>query len=171
VFDAAQRELGELPLIAENLGVITEPVERLRRSLGLPGMVVIQFAFDPEDPENPHDPANHTEDSAVYTGTHDADTLGGWWASLEPARRAAAIAAGIREAEPEWSAIELAWASPARLAMLQVQDVLGLGSEARMNMPGTKGRSWKWRMERGALTSAHAARLRTITAAADRVAR
>ena len=170
VFDAAARELGELPLIAENLGVITEPVERLRRALGLPGMVVLQFAFDPEDPANPHEPANHTEDSAVYTGTHDSDTLGGWWASLEHERRDAAIAAGISADEPEWSAIALAWASPARLAMLQAQDVLGLGSEARMNLPGTKGRSWRWQMEPGALTAAHAARLREITAAAGRLA-
>jgi 4-alpha-glucanotransferase len=170
VFDAATRELGELALIAENLGVITEPVERLRRQLGLPGMVVLQFAFDPDDPRGPHRPENHTEDSVVYTGTHDSDTLRGWWDSLETRRRAEALASGVREADPEWSLIEMAWASPARLAMLQTQDVLGLGSEARMNMPGTKGSSWKWRMEPGALTEEHAARLREITAGAGRLA-
>ena len=168
VFDAASRELGALPLIAENLGVITEPVERLRRALGLPGMVVLQFAFDPDDPGGPHRPENHTEDSVVYTGTHDSDTLRGWWETLEAPRRAEALASGAREDEVEWSLIELAWRSPARLAMLQVQDVLGLGSEARMNMPGTKGSSWRWRMEPGALTGEHAARLRALTEAADR---
>ena len=171
VFDAAAGELGELALIAENLGVITEPVERLRRALGLPGMVVLQFAFDPDDPGGPHRPENHTEDSVVYTGTHDSDTLRGWWDSLEAPRRAEALAAGAREDDVEWSLIELAWASPARLAMLQAQDVLGLGSEARMNMPGTKGSSWRWRMEPGALTGEHAARLREITRAAGRLPR
>jgi 4-alpha-glucanotransferase len=169
VFDAAARELGELALIAENLGVITEPVERLRRELGLPGMVVLQFAFDPDDPGGPHRPENHTEDSVVYTGTHDSDTLRGWWDSLEAPRRAEALANGVREEDPEWSLVELAWGSPGRLAMLQVQDVLGLGSEARMNMPGTKGNSWKWRMAPGALTAEHAARLREITREAGRL--
>jgi 4-alpha-glucanotransferase len=170
VFDAAAAELGELALIAENLGVITEPVERLRRDLGLPGMVVLQFAFHPDEPGSAHAIANHTEDSVVYTGTHDSDTLGGWWASLEAPRRREALAAGISEAEPEWSLIAHAWSSPARLAMLQVQDVLGLGSEARMNLPGTTGRSWKWRMRDGQLTGEHAARLREITAQAGRLA-
>ncbi len=169
VFDAAERALGPLALIAENLGVITEPVERLRRDLGLPGMVVLQFAFDPDDPDGPHRPENHTEDSVVYTGTHDSDTLRGWWASLEAPRRAEALASGVREDDPEWSLIELAWASPAQLAMLQVQDVLGLGSEARMNMPGTKGRSWRWQMEEGALTAEHAARLGEVTDRAGRL--
>ena len=175
VFDAARSELGELQLIAENLGVITEPVERLRRDLGLPGMVVLQFAFDPDDPEGPHRPENHTEDSVVYTGTHDSDTLRGFWSQASPAQRAEARAAleraGIasRSEVPDWELIELAWSSPARLAMLQIQDVLGLGSEARMNYPGTTGKSWRWRFERGALTEEHAARLRAITDAAGRL--
>ena len=177
VFDAARASLGEdLPLIAENLGVITEPVERLRRALGLPGMVVLQFAFNPDDPLGPHRPENHTEDSVVYTGTHDSDTLRGFWASAPEAQRAEALAALDRAGmsvdgdDVDWALIELAWSSPARLAMLQAQDVLGLGSEARMNMPGTTGRSWRWRMEPGALTADQAARLRAITEAAGRVA-
>ncbi len=169
VFDAAAAELGELPLIAENLGVITEPVERLRRSLGLPGMVVLQFGFDPNDPRGPHRLENHTQDSVVYTGTHDSDTLGGWWASLPEAQRRQALAAGASAIQPEWSLIELAWGSRARLAMLQIQDVLGLGSEARMNMPGTTGGSWRWRLEPGQLTEERAARLREITARAGRL--
>ena len=171
VFDAARAALGggELPLIAENLGVITEPVERLRRDLGLPGMVVLQFAFDPDDPRGPHRPENHTEDSVVYTGTHDSDTLRGFWATAPEAQRGEARAAldragiSVQGEDVDWALIELAWSSPARLAMLQIQDVLGLGSEARMNMPGTTGQSWKWRMDPGALTADHAARLRAIT--------
>ena len=150
VFDAAARELGALPLIAEDLGVITEPVERLRRSLGLPGMVVMQFGFDPDDPRGPHRLENHEPDSVVYTGTHDHDTLRGWWSTLEPATRAAAVeeitAAGFAEPDPWWSMIRLAYSSPARLAMIQAQDVLGLGSEARMNVPGRATGSWRWQM-------------------------
>ncbi len=87
VFDAAAAQLGELPMIAEDLGVITEPVARLRRSLGFPGMVVLQFGFDPDDPRGPHRLEHHERDSVVYTGTHDQDTLAGWWSSLdEPSR-------------------------------------------------------------------------------------
>ena len=82
-FVAARRELGELPLIAENLGKITPPVERLRRSLGLPGMAVIQFAFDPDEPDSPHRLHRHRPDEVVYTGTHDHDTIRGWWESLD----------------------------------------------------------------------------------------
>ena len=85
VFDAAARELGALPVIAEDLGVITEPVTRLRRALGFPGMVVMQFGFDPDDPHGPHRLEHHEADSVVYTGTHDTDTLRGWWESLPDA--------------------------------------------------------------------------------------
>jgi len=170
VFEAARRELGELPVIAEDLGDITPAVTRLRRSLGFPGMVVLQFAFD-ENPDNVHQPANHVEDSVVYAGTHDNDTLAGWWASLEAPRRARAIEA-LREAgiedEDAWGIVSLTLASPARLAMLQAQDVLGLGSGARMNVPGKEGGNWGWRLREGELTAEHAARLREATVAAGR---
>jgi 4-alpha-glucanotransferase len=153
VFDAAERALGhELPLIAEDLGVITPAVERLRDSLGYPGMVVLQFGYDPADPHSPHRPARHGEHSIVYTGTHDHDTVRGWYESLDEARRAMVdadvAAAGVAEPEPWWSLIGLAFSSPARVAMIQAQDVVGAGSEARMNVPGTKGKSWAWRLER-----------------------
>jgi 4-alpha-glucanotransferase len=175
VFDAAAAELGELPVIAEDLGVITEPVERLRRALGFPGMVVLQFAFDPDDPQGPHRLENHERDSVVYTGTHDHDTLRGWWSTLAEPSRAAALeqirAAGFAEDEAWWSLIRLAFSSPARLAMLQAQDVLGLGSEARMNIPGRASGSWRWRMEPGALTAEHAKRLRAATEEAGRLVR
>ena len=172
VFDAAARELGDLPVIAEDLGVITKPVERLRRSLGFPGMVVMQFGFDPDDPHGPHRPENHETDSVGYTGTHDTNTLRGWWDGLPDATRAAAEAQirerGFDEPEPWWSIIRLTYASPARLAMIQAQDVLGLGSDARMNIPGRAPGSWRWRMAPGALTSEHAKRLRAAVEEAGR---
>ncbi len=176
VFDAAVRGLGrELPVIAEDLGVITPPVERLRETLGYPGMLVLQFGFNPGDPRGPHRPENHVEDRIVYTGTHDNDTLRGWWESVGPGERegadAAVDAAGVREPEPWWSLIRLAFASPARVAMIQAQDVLGLGSQARMNKPGTARGSWRFRLEEGQLTSEHAKRLRAASEAAGRLGR
>ena len=161
-----------LPLIAEDLGVITEPVRRLREELGLPGMVVLQFGFDELDPHGPHRPENHRERSVVYTGTHDHDTIVGWFGRLGDRERTAVIAAcearGIHERRPEWALIRLAFSSPARLAMVQAQDVLGLGSEARMNVPGRATGNWRWQMERGALTARLARRLRSAAEEAGR---
>lgn len=167
VFDAVAADLGSLAVVAEDLGDITPDVVALRRRLGFPGMAVLQFAFD-EDRDSVHQPENHESHQAVYTGTHDSDTVLGWWASLDAERRALARRALPDEDEVNWAMIELAWSSPARLAMTQAQDVLGLGSEARMNVPGTKGSSWRWRMDPGALTSDHAERLRELTEAAGR---
>jgi 4-alpha-glucanotransferase len=172
-FDAAARELGELPVIAENLGVITAAVERLRTSLGYPGMVVLQFGFGTDDPTNVHTPVNHREDTVVYTGTHDNDTVLGWYTSLRAEVRLeveqAIDAAEVREREPHWSLIRLAHASPSRIAMAQVQDVLGLGSEARMNTPGSAKGAWKWRLDE-LPGKAAARRLREVTEAAGRTA-
>jgi 4-alpha-glucanotransferase len=164
LFDAVAAELGALPLIAEDLGVITEPVVRLRDELGLPGMHVLQFGFD-DDPNNPHRPVAHRENGVVYTGTHDNDTARGWWDSLSPEERART---GLDPADPAWSLLELAWSSPARLAIVPAQDLLGLGSEARMNVPGREQGNWRWRLEQGQLTDAIAARLRASTEAAGR---
>ena len=175
-FDAARRRLGELPLIAENLGKITPAVELLRRELGLPGMAVIQFAFDPEEPDNPHRLHNHRPDNVVYTGTHDHDTIRAWWESLDGAVRseveAAVARAGVRDDDPWWALIRLAYASPAIVAIVQMQDVLGLGSEARMNVPGlVDERNWSWRLRRDELTPQLAERLRRATAEAGRLPR
>jgi 4-alpha-glucanotransferase len=174
VFNAAERELGSpLPLVAEDLGVITPAVDRLRESLGLPGMRVLQFGFDPDDPAGPHRPENHVEDAIVYTGTHDGDTARGWYESLDGTRRALVDAElerrGFAADEPWWGLVRLAFASPGRVAMVQAQDVLGLGSEARMNMPGLAGGSWRWKLEPGALTSDLARRLRDATEEAGRL--
>jgi 4-alpha-glucanotransferase len=148
-------------------------VERLRAGLGLPGMAVLQFAFDPDEPDNPHRLHNHTPDDVVYTGTHDHDTIRGWWESLgDESRREAEAAlqrAGIEEREPWWALIRLAFASPGVLAIVPMQDVLGLGGEARMNVPGlVDERNWSWRLEPGALTPELAERLRAATARAAR---
>jgi 4-alpha-glucanotransferase len=168
VFDAVG---SDLPVIAEDLGVITPPVERLRDSLGLPGMLVLQFGFDPDDPRGPHRLENHVENRFVYSGTHDADTVRGWYDSLPDDRRAevdAAIdAAGVRSDEPWWSLIRLTFTSPALVAMVQAQDVLGLGSEARMNVPGQIGKAWKWKLDRP-LPKDLAKRLREATDEANR---
>jgi 4-alpha-glucanotransferase len=172
VFDAGTRELGPLPLIAEDLGVITPAVERLREDLGLPGMLVLQFGFDPSDPHGPHRLENHVANRVVYTGTHDHDTLRGWYESLSARAReqvdAELRARGVLERQRWWGLIRLTLSSPARLAIMQAQDVLGLGSEARMNLPSRASGNWRWQMRRGALTPALARRLREATEAAGR---
>jgi 4-alpha-glucanotransferase len=169
-FEHAQRALGELPLIAEDLGVITPPVKRLRESLGLPGMAVLQFAFTPSERTTQHVMERHEENQVVYTGTHDNDTIRGWYESLEPESMAlleAALAERAIEDDPHWALIRLAFSSPARIAMIQLQDALGLGSEGRMNQPGTTG-GWGWRLSE--LPSADvAARLREVTEQAGRL--
>jgi 4-alpha-glucanotransferase len=164
VFRAAERELGPLAVVAEDLGVITEPVVRLRRALDFPGMVVLQFALG-GDPTNPHLPANHEEQSVVYTGTHDNDTTRGWWESLTDEDRAWA---GLENDDPAWSLMGAAWASRAALAIAPLQDVLDLGPEARMNLPGTEEGNWEWRYAADELTDERARRLRDLTERAGR---
>ena len=164
LFDAVRAELGELPVIAEDLGVITDAVERLRDELGLPGMHVMQWAFS-KDRASPHRLANHRRCGVVYTGTHDNDTTAGWWSSLSATERAST---GLDPANPAWSLIELAYSSHAALAIVPMQDVLGLGSEARMNTPGQERGNWSWRLESGAADDALAARLRAAAEAAGR---
>jgi 4-alpha-glucanotransferase len=174
LFDAVSRSLGDVALVAEDLGVITPAVTRLRESLGFPGMVVLQFGFDPRAPRSVHRFENHVEDRVVYTGTHDHDTARGWYDGLSVDMRSFVDASfarhGVVERQPWWSLIRLALKSPARVAMVQAQDVLGLGSSARMNDPGRAAGSWRWRMESGALTPALARRLREATEEAGRLA-
>jgi 4-alpha-glucanotransferase len=150
LFDALRTLLGELPLIAEDLGVITPPVEALRDSLGFPGMRVLQFAFG-GDATNPHLPHNHVPNSVAYTGTHDNDTTAGWFATL-PASERARVRRYVPEAtSPKtaaWALIRETWKSVASIAIAPVQDVLNLGSAARMNTPGTATGNWRWRADR-----------------------
>lgn len=158
LFAAVRDELGGLPLIAEDLGHITPPVYRLRDELGLPGIVVLLWAFRGRA-HNPHALERHHRRLVVYTSTHDTETAVGWWDRLRPRAR---TATGLDPAEPHWSLIELAYASRASLAIVPAQDVLGLGSEARMNRPGRTDGNWAWQLERGALTPGLAGRLRGL---------
>ena len=164
LFEAARDAVGDLPLIAEDLGVITKAVERLRDELGLPGMHVLQWAFT-EDTGSPHRLENHRENGVVYTGTHDNDTAVGWWGKLSRAERAAT---GLDPADPGWSLIRLAYSSRAALAIVPLQDVLRLGSEARMNTPGSESGNWRWRLDAGDLTSESATELRAAASAERR---
>lgn len=148
LFKALQAALGgggDLPLIAEDLGVITDDVTALRDALGLPGMAVLQFAFD-SGPDNPHLPANHVPNQVVFTGTHDNDTTVGWFAHLpEETRRAVLAATGTDGTRIHRDLAELALGSVAGTAILPLQDLLGLGTEARMNHPGKASGNWAWR--------------------------
>jgi 4-alpha-glucanotransferase len=159
LFRAVERALGELPLIAEDLGVITPAVRRVRDELHLPGIVVLLWAFRTKR-SNPHAPRNHRVNQVAYTSTHDTDTVVGWFESLKRAERAAT---GLDPSEPQWGLIDIAMQSRAALAIVPAQDVLGLGSDARMNSPGVTHGNWSWQLERGELTDALAARLRAAT--------
>jgi 4-alpha-glucanotransferase len=168
LFRSVEEELGPLPLIAEDLGLITPGVEALRDELGLPGMRVLQFAFD-GDPSNPHLPRNYPEHCVCYTGTHDNDTTLGWWQGADAEQRAL-----VRRQAPDgsggihWDFIQLAFDSPARWAVVPLQDVLGLGNEARMNTPGIAGGNWSWRVRAEEITGQAQARLRDVTRDTDR---
>ena len=166
LFRAVERELGGLPLIAEDLGKITAAVYELRDELRLPGMVVLLWSFR-GPPGNLHRLENHRKRAVVYTSTHDTDTVAGWFGSLTRRQR---TATGLDPAAPHWGMIELAYGSRAGLAIVPAQDVLGLGSDSRMNRPGSPQGNWSWRLERGALTPALARRLRRLAERHGRVA-
>ncbi len=174
LFAAMQEELGaELPLVAEDLGVITPPVERLRDTLGLPGMIVLQFGFGHgAERSSPHAFVNHRRHRFVYTGTHDHDTARGWYESIDPETRARVDALcaslGIDDPEPWWRLVRVCLRSEAAVAIFQAQDILGLGSDARMNNPVGATGNWKWRLQEGALDRDLAARVREATAAVGR---
>lgn len=171
LFAAVEKELGPLPLIAEDLGIITPQVEALRDELRLPGMRVLQFAFGENDPANPHLPDNYVRETVAYTGTHDNNTALGWYRDEAPPHARAALAqlAGGGGGEPNWEMIEVVLRSRADVAVVPLQDVLGLGTEGRMNTPGSSSGEWVWRFREGDLTRDLAARLREITAATGRL--
>lgn len=166
LFQAVQAALGDVPILAEDLGVITPDVELLRDALGFPGMRVLQFAFA-EGPENNHLPHNYVANCAVYTGTHDNDTTVGWFRSGKgrEARKERTYCREYMNADPNeihWAFIRTAFSSVARYAILPMQDVLGLGSEARMNRPASASGNWDWRLPARALTARVAHRLRDL---------
>jgi 4-alpha-glucanotransferase len=147
-FEAVQRELGGLPLIAEDLGVITPDVSALRDRFHLPGTRVLQFAFDGH-PDNPHLPNNYIANTVVYTGTHDNPPTREWYEELPASQREflwrCLKRPEARSSDAARALMELAWSSPAALAIAPLQDVLNLGAEARMNVPGRAEGNWRWR--------------------------
>lgn len=181
LFRALRAELGgQLPLIAEDLGVVTDEVKGLRDRLGLPGLRILQFAFgtDPCAPDfRPH---NYERNTVAYTGTHDNDTTLGWFherggaeggrseVQTEKERVAALAYMGTSGREVHWEMIRTVMSSVANVALFPLQDVLGLGTEARMNRPGTADGNWEWRFSEGALTSTLAARLAELVHIYDR---
>lgn len=166
LFVALRRELGDLPLIAEDLGVITPDVEALRDRFDLPGMRVLQFGFGYESGHSPHDvPAR----SVVYTGTHDNDTSQGWFGGLgAPQRQRVLDYLGGGAEQVAWSLLRAAHTCAAELAIAPLQDVLGLGTEARMNTPGKADGNWTWRVRAEQVSATHRQRLARLTAASER---
>ena len=162
LFDAVRDALGDLPLVAEDLGHITKEVHELRNAIGVPGMKILQFAF--AQPDSPHLPHCYDPKTVVYTGTHDNDTARGWYDNATPAEREAiASYLGVCDANGvAWSLIRAAYTSVAETAIVPVQDVLNLGSEARMNLPGAEHDNWSWRVGEGALTAENAEELRKL---------
>ena len=180
LFSVLRRELGDLPIIAENLGVITPEVEAIRHEFGLPGMAILQFAFG-KDPQAPtFKPHNYVRELVAYTGTHDNDTVVGWWTSggagdstrtpedvIKEHGHARAYF-GFKDDPIHWVMIRGIMASVANTAVVPMQDILGLGSEARMNLPGMPSGYWKWRMRPAAATSETAAKLKEMVTLYDR---
>ena len=173
LFDEIKNRLGTLPIIAEDLGVITPEVEELRDSCGFPGMKILQFAFNeqkwsPESAQNKDLPSNYKSNNIiVYTGTHDNDTTTGFFAAADKNLvKNAADYFNVKEtpepAEMTDVLIKAAFASTADTCVIPVQDICALGSETRMNMPSTTGKNWKWRMTPNLLDSTKAAYLKTL---------
>lgn len=168
LFHALEAALGPLPLVAEDLGIITEEVEQLRTELGLPGMRVLQFGFSNREAHN-HLPQSFAAETVVYTGTHDNDTTQGWWNSASIAERKAVEALlGPVNDHPVWPLIRAAEASVAGLAIIPAQDLLELDSFARMNTPAVPVGNWSWRAPENAFTPELAAALAAITEVTDR---
>jgi 4-alpha-glucanotransferase len=173
-FLAVERALGGLPVVAEDLGVITPEVAALRDRFGLPGMAILQFAFGSDDQANDFLPYNYTRNKVVYTGGHDNDTTVGWWTagvgdstrSEEEVQKERAFCLrylGTEGREIHWDFVRTVLGSVADIAIVPLQDVLGLGSEARMNLPGRPSGNWRFRYEAEDLDDAVAARLRSLT--------
>ncbi len=169
LFRALAQEMGTLPIVAEDLGTITQDVTELLTRLAIPGMRVLQFAFSEDD--SPHAPHRHVENAVVYPGTHDNDTARGWYATLsvEERRRVAEYLGGDGSAI-EWDLIRAAYASVAARAVAPVQDVFGLGGEARMNRPAQAAGNWTWRARAEDFTAERAERLRRLARLTGRVA-
>ncbi len=174
LFEALEAALGPLPVIAENLGVITPEVESLRERFSWPGMAILQFAFGNDDASDTFKPHNYPRNRVAYTGTHDNDTLVGWWSSgVGDTTRTAAQAdaerslcrryLGIDGREIHWAMIRALLVSVADTVVVPLQDILGVGSEGRMNLPGRGTGNWRWRFRAEALEPEMGARLGELT--------
>lgn len=164
LFDAIKRQLGKLPILAEDLGLITPEVEALRDEYEFPGMKVLQFGFN-SDPGNPFLPFNYVRNCVVYTGTHDNDTTVGWYEKANDweKRNLNLYLGGISGDGVHWDLIRLALNAIANQAIIPLQDILGLGGEARMNFPSTSTGNWEWRYQEGVLTQELSDRLKNLT--------
>lgn len=162
LFNAIRQELGDLPIIAEDLGFLTEDVHKLLEQSGFPGMKVLEFAFDPREESN-YLPHTYSSNSVVYTGTHDNDTIKGWLSELDKATHDFCKKYLDSEDYLVWRMIKTAMASVSDTAIIQMQDYLELGSEARMNIPSTLGGNWQWRMGKRDATKKLAAKIADIT--------
>jgi 4-alpha-glucanotransferase len=170
LFQALERALGPLAIVAEDLGLITKEVDQLRMDAGFPGMRVIQFGFSDKG-AHVHLPHQYTLDTVAYTGTHDNDTTRGWWEQAKKAEKTAVGAYLGHEAARKgivWPLIRAVESSVAQLAIVPVQDLLELGSEARMNTPAVPQGNWSWRAPEGAWTAQLAAQLAAVTEVTDR---
>jgi 4-alpha-glucanotransferase len=167
------RKNPRLPIIAEDLGVITDDVKEIIQKFNLPGMKILLFAFDDSLPRNPYAPHNHIQNCLIYTGTHDNNTIRGWFdeeASKETkARLFHYLGRKVKKEEIHWEFIRMALSSVADLAIIPVQDVLGLKSDAKMNRPGTANGNWKWRLQPDQITEALIQKLRAMTEIYGRV--
>ena len=166
LFDTVKEKLGELDIIAEDLGFLTESVFQLLKDSGYPGMKVLQFAFDPSE-DSDYLTYKYQRNCVVYTGTHDNDTTAGWFEKLSDEDREVALrymnSFYTPREEQHWDLIALAMRSTADTCIIPVQDFLGLGSEARINMPSTLGDNWKWRMTKGAFSEELKEKIRRMT--------
>jgi 4-alpha-glucanotransferase len=163
LFAKLREEYAQLPIIAEDLGIITPDVEQLRDSLSLPGMKILQFAFD-SGCDNPYLPHQHLPNAVIYTGTHDNDTTLGWWLRLDEAARTRVSKYLMQPClEMPWPFIKTAFASVCRLAIIPMQDILSLPSAARMNTPGTATENWLWRASPDSPTEELALRLHNLS--------
>ena len=163
-FNAIREALGSLPFIADDLGATSPEVVALLDQFQIPGTRVLQFEFGSELQTNSDPPAPHPLKTVVYTGTHDNDTTAGWYRKLPGTqRKALQKKLGANNREIVWAMIREALASPANTAIVPAQDLLELGSEARMNFPGIAKGNWGWRLKDGALTQKLAQRLRSLT--------
>ncbi len=170
LFTALAEALGPIPFIAEDLGLITPEVDQLRQQFAMPGMRILQFGFGNRGAHN-YLPHRFEPNTVVYTGTHDNDTTAGWWANgANPQERAAVrIYTGTSGDQPiVWPLIRAAAESVADTCIFPLQDILSLGSEARMNTPAHTGDNWSWRFTRGAIRKEHAEQLAAITELTDR---